>query len=128
MRIARILLVALAASLAVHASVRAQPDREPVSETPEVAAPSLRPDAHMHPPYPPDADGEPARVLLQITVDASGSVQSATVLSVDRQGEQAARFSELALQYVRGLTFEPATRDGIPVAATVPLRGALRFA
>ena len=121
MRVLRTVLVALAACLAVHGSVRAQEEREEeeVMEAPVLKAPSLRPDTHMHPPYPADGDGEPARVLLQITIDAGGRVREATVLSVDREGERAARFSELALQYVQGLTFEPATRDGEPVPAMV---------
>ncbi|RZV53480.1 MAG: hypothetical protein EX268_09235, partial [Deltaproteobacteria bacterium] len=118
MRVLRTTLVALAACLAVHGSVRAQEEEE-VMEAPVLKAPSLRPDAHMHPPYPADADGEPARVLLQITIDAGGRVREAIVLSVDREGERAARFSELAFQYVQGLTFQPATRDGEPVPAMV---------
>jgi outer membrane receptor protein involved in Fe transport len=117
MRSARTVLLALAACVAVGGSVRAQ--EEPPGEGPIIEAPSIRPDAHMHPPYPADGDGEPARVLLQITIDATGHVQAATVLSVDRENVLAARFSELALQYVEGLTFEPATRDGVPVPAMV---------
>ncbi|MGB5368053.1 MAG: TonB-dependent receptor [Polyangiales bacterium] len=121
MRVLRTALVALAACLAAHGSVRAQDEQEEeeVMEAPVLKAPSLRPDTHMHPPYPADGDGEPARVLLQITIDAGGRVREATVLSVDREGERAARFSELALQYLQGLTFEPATRDGEPVPAMV---------
>ena len=119
MRNAQTCVVVLVACVATHGGVRAQ--AEPVSseESHVVEAPSLRPDAHMHPPYPPNADGEPARVLLQIRIDTAGRVQEAAVLSVDREEEQAARFSELALQYVQGLTFEPATRDGVPVPAIV---------
>lgn len=73
----------------------------------------------MHPPYPPDADGEPARVLLRITIDTAGSVTDAEVLDVDREGVEASEFAELALRYVRDLVFEPATRDGAPVSAIV---------
>ncbi|MBT8469235.1 MAG: hypothetical protein KJN97_10850, partial [Deltaproteobacteria bacterium] len=87
MRVLRTTLVALAACLAVHGSVRAQEEQEEeeLTEAPVLEAPSLRPDAHMHPPYPADADGEPARVLLQITIDAGGRVREAIVLSVDRE-------------------------------------------
>jgi TonB family protein len=97
--------------------VRAQEAVE--STAPVIKAPSLKPDAHMHPPYPPSADGEPARVLLHLTIDAEGRVSNATVLSADRDGDAAARFSELALQYVQGISFEPATRDGVPVPAII---------
>lgn len=111
--------LALAACVAVQGSVRAQEQAGEVSEAPSVQAPSLRPDAHMHPPYPPGADGQPARVLLQITIDVEGRVQDASVISVDREGEQASRFADLALQYVGDLRFDPATRDGVPVPALV---------
>ena len=117
MRNAPRILVALAGWLSLHASALAQQENAPV--IPVVEAPSLPPDAHMHPPYPPDADGAPARVLLEIELDARGQVKDARILTVDREGEQAARFSELAVQYVRSLTFEPATRDGVPVPAIV---------
>ncbi|HSN83792.1 MAG TPA: TonB-dependent receptor [Polyangiales bacterium] len=114
-------VLGLAAWLAIHGTARAQaeqPPKEP-ADAPVVEAPSLRPDAHMHPPYPPDGDGEPARVLLQIEIDVEGRVVNAEVLAVDREDEQAARFSELALRYMRGLAFEPARRDGLPVPAIV---------
>jgi outer membrane receptor protein involved in Fe transport len=117
MRNAPKILVALVGWIALHASALAQEENAPA--IPVVEAPALPPDAHMHPPYPPDADGAPARVLLEIELDARGQVNDTTVLTVDRDGEQAARFSELAVQYVRGLTFEPATRDGVPVPAIV---------
>jgi TonB family protein len=114
-------MVALAACLAAHGLVRAQgAEPEPTTaETPVLVAPSLRPEAHMHPPYPPDADGQPARVLLQITIDAEGSVAEAEVIMVDREGDEASQLADLALRYVHDLSFEPATKDGVPVPATI---------
>ncbi len=114
---ARTAWAVLAACLAVNASVRAEEAPEP--DAPVIEAPSLKPDAHMHPPYPDDADGAPARVLLQITIGADGRVSDATVLSVDREDEQSGGFADLALQYVQGLRFEPATRDGTAVPAMI---------
>jgi TonB family protein len=111
------LFVALAASVAVQASVRAED--VPADGDPAIQAPSLHPDAHMHPPYPAEADGTPARVLLQITIGADGRVQGASVLAVDRENGEAELFQDLALQYVQGLRFEPATRDGVPVPAII---------
>ena len=117
MRRTRAIWLALAACLAVHGPVRAQEAVE--STAPVIKAPSLKPDAHMHPPYPPSADGEPARLLLHLTIDAEGRVSNATVLSADCDGDAAEQFSKLALQYVQGLSFEPATRDGVPVPAMI---------
>lgn len=122
MRNSSITIAALVACIAMLASVRAE-DLEPDSATvdaPVLMAPSLSVNAHMHPPYPPGADGQPARVLLQITIDADGHVADAEVLTVDREGEQASQFAALALDYVRKLVFEPATRNGDPVHAIVP--------
>jgi len=115
------LMVALAACLAVHGSAFAQEEEaaQARSDPPLLEAPSLRSDAQLHPSYPPDADGKPAHVLLQISIDPEGRVEEVHVLSVDREGEQAAQFSELAQRYVLDLAFEPAKRDGIPVPAIV---------
>ncbi|MGD8609072.1 MAG: TonB-dependent receptor [Myxococcales bacterium] len=114
--------LALAACLVSFGSARAQveeEDKKTFSSAPLVEAPSLRADAHVHPPYPTEADGRPARVLLQITIDTEGHTEDAKVLSVDRDGAEAALFSDLALQYIRSLAFEPATRDGVPVPASI---------
>ncbi|MGB8329962.1 MAG: TonB-dependent receptor [Polyangiales bacterium] len=114
-------IAALTACVAVHAQVRAQvEDLESTrKKAPVLTPPSLRPEAQIHPPYPADADGRPARVLLRITIDTEGSVSAAEVLSIDCEDEQGSRFAELALVYVRELSFEPATRDGVPAPATV---------
>ena len=117
MRNARATWAVLAACLAAHGPVRAEESPDP--DVPVIQAPSLKPDAHMHPPYPDDADGAPARVLLQITIGADGRVSGARVLSVDREDDQSGDFAELALQYVQGLRFEPATRDGMAVPAII---------
>ncbi len=111
-------IAALVACIAMHASVRAE-DLELDNEAAVLTAPSLPANAHMHPPYPAGADGQAARVLLRITIDSEGRVADANVLTVDREDQQADQFAGLALQYVRELTFEPATRDGNPVPAIV---------
>ena len=111
-------IAALVACIAMHASVRAE-DLELDNEAAVLTAPSLPANAHMHPPYPAGADGKPARVLLRITIDSEGRVADANVLTVDREDQQAGQFAGLALQYVRELTFQPATRDGDAVPAIV---------
>ena len=70
-------------------------------------------------PYPPDGDGQPARVELELTVGVDGAVDNAEVIEVDRDEPGAQPFVDAALAYARGLSFEPATRDGVPVAAVV---------
>lgn len=62
--------------------------------------------------YPAGATGD-AVVLLTVTVEADGSVRSAQVTT----GEEP--FASAALDAVRRFVFEPATRDGQPVAATI---------
>ncbi len=73
-------------------------------------------------PYPELAPEDPAaapptaRVRLQITIDAEGAVTAATVL--DSPGP---KFDEAALATLKAWKFAPATRDGQPIAATVPV-------
>jgi TonB family protein len=67
------------------------------------------------PSYPPGARGD-AAVLLEIEVAADGSVTRASVLEGEEPFAAAAR--EAALRF----RFEPATRDGAPIRATVRAR------
>jgi TonB family protein len=101
-------VVCLAAWLAAPAPVCAQlvPPR-PLEQERKVAR------------YPEDADGESARVLLELTIGLDGRVEKAEVLQVDREIEASVPFERAALDYVRSLLFEPATRDGEPVRAVV---------
>ncbi|MCB9656137.1 MAG: TonB-dependent receptor [Sandaracinaceae bacterium] len=91
----------------------------PTTPDDTVTPPRLPVAQHGHPPYPAEGDGRPARVLLQITIDRDGSVVESNVLESDREGEQAALFHDAAERFVRGLTFEPATRSGSAVASRV---------
>ncbi len=109
-----------------HASyaqpVSAQPlapdNSSPSAPAPEqLSPPSLLPTQHAHPPYPAEADGRAARVILAITIDPEGAVIEAEALEIDREGAAAEPFRDAAIAFVRGLSFEPATREGAPIAA-----------
>ncbi len=63
-------------------------------------------------PYPAGAHGD-AIVVVTLTVNVDGTVRSATA----KEGESP--FSDVALESVKQWRFESATRDGIPVAATI---------
>lgn len=63
------------------------------------------------------ATGENATVTLVLTLDASGQVTDASVAS--SAGDD---FDQAALAAARQLVFEPAQRDGTPVAAKIPFR------
>ena len=89
------------------------------SEAPALVAPRLPQSQHGHPAYPEGADGQPARVVLRITVDEEGTVEDATVLESDREGGEAETFRNAATRFVRGLRFESATRDGQAVASQI---------
>lgn len=70
-------------------------------------------------PYPPDAleAGLEGAVVLELVIDAEGAVTDATVIEPAGHGfDEAAR--EAALQF----RFEPARRDGEPVAARIRFR------
>jgi TonB family protein len=77
-----------------------------------VVPPRLLP--HEEVPYPAGASGE-ARVLLVVTVNADGTVRTARV----SEGEEP--FAASALSAVRSWRFEPASRAGEPIAATIRL-------
>ena len=81
--------------------------------------------ALMHyesPDYPPGVDGHAARVLLEVLVGADGVPVQAEPLQVDRaQSEVARPFRDAAVAHALSLRFEPATRDGAPIAARVRL-------
>ncbi len=110
-------LLLLAAYMTVGGVVRAKAEGPPTGST--LAPPTLERESHAHPPYPPDADGQPARVSLQLTIDTEGRVTEATVLETDREADAAAKFERPAIDYCKGLSFNPATRDGQPISARI---------
>jgi len=77
-----------------------------------------RPITPLHADYPEGALGD-AAVLLVITVNADGSVRSAAI------AEGAEPFAAAAIAASKGWRFDPATRDGAPIAATI--RAAIAF-
>jgi TonB family protein len=102
------------------ASVPATGDATPAAP-PNAAPPNAAPALDVVPPrltfkpevaYPGDGDGD-AVVILALTVNADGSVRSARATS----GEEP--FASAAVQAATRFLFEPATRGGLPVAATI---------
>ena len=93
--------VALAATLALTSAAHAQTIEPPRAlETPTAQ-------------YPPDASGD-ATIVVIVTVDATGSVADAVL-----QDDAKEPFSSRALETARTWRFEPATRDGKPIAARI---------
>jgi TonB family protein len=78
--------------------------------TPAVIPPRLatQPDV----PYPPDAAGD-ASVILRLTISADGTVREAAVADGNEP------FASAALQAAQSWKFQPALRDGKPVASIV---------
>lgn len=109
----RPLVTTVALLCATHVSAQSD-DEEATALPPELITPQ-----HAHPSYPGDADGEPARVLIELTVDEDGAVQDASVLETDRDGPEEELFARRAVEFVRGLRFHPATRDGQRVVSRI---------
>ncbi|HEU4578666.1 MAG TPA: TonB family protein, partial [Polyangiaceae bacterium] len=97
-------------------------------EAPGAAAPQQGAPAGVTPPrllqfvdapYPKEAldAGLTADVLLRLRVEADGSVSEAEVLQPAGHG-----FDEAAVSAARQFKFEPAQRNGKPVAARIPFR------
>jgi hypothetical protein len=86
--------------------------------------PTLQTHAHGHPTYPQNANGQPARVLLDITVTAQGLVREARIIELDREEPEREAFVQAATEYVKSLSFHPATSsllDGFDVVSSVGL-------
>jgi TonB family protein len=109
---------------APHARQRAEPDsddapspahRQPPAPKAVLVAPQLQ--TYAEPAYPPSklAAGERARVVLTLTVDATGHVANAVV--ADSAGPE---FDAAALEAAPRLVFSPATSDGAPIASKIP--------
>lgn len=85
----------------------------------QLVPPSSPSDGGSHAPYPDGADGEPAKVLLELTISSDGEVRGVQVLRVDREPPDDRPFEEAASKFAETLSFEPATRDGEPIPSTV---------
>jgi TonB family protein len=72
-----------------------------------------------NPEYPSGGHGD-VEVVLELVVDPTGHVADAKVVA-----SGGAAFDAAALGAARDLVFEPATRDGVPIAAQIPF--AFRF-
>lgn len=123
-------LASFAASWCVSAPVSAQVAPPPVPSSPAPAAPEAPPPPSLAPPklvkdegaqYPDQAlkDGvrDAVSVILILEIDPSGAVRKASVETPVGHG-----FDEAALAAAEKLQFEPATRDGKPVAARIKHR------
>jgi len=105
-------LFALASIGLVTREAIAQPTPR-AEETPvegEIVPPKLASPANVV--YPPKAKGD-AVVVLKLTIEADGTVRSVETLD----GE--APFTAVAVKAAKGWRFEPATRDGRPLAAII---------
>jgi TonB family protein len=109
MRRAWIALLTVAAALVAPSRAAAQPASPPPAA--RIVVPP-RPLTPLHADYPEGAAGD-HRVLLVITVNVDGSVRSAQV------AEGASPFAEAAIAASSGWRFDPATRDGQPIAAAI---------
>ena len=108
---------AFAAALSFSAPVRAQPVPPPAPEAPALVPPKLVSEPLVD--YPAGASGD-VEVLLEVLVSKDGTVREASPL----EGEEP--FATLAARAALGWSFEPATRDGVPVAAKIRLEVVFR--
>jgi hypothetical protein len=106
--------VALLAGLSLSAAeARAQAEALPApSSAPVVVPPKLK--SQVDVPYPEGASGD-ATVTLVLVVAPDGSVSSATPEVIEEP------FSSRAVEAALGFRFEPATRDGEPIASKIRL-------
>ncbi len=107
-------------TLLLASGAHAQDSAPPTSTTPAtptsgLVAPKLT--KNVDPTYPPAklAAGERAKVVLLLTIDATGHVTDAAVTT-----SAGAEFDGSALLAARELGFEGALRDGKPIAAKIP--------
>ncbi len=116
-RRAGIALSALSVSLATSGVARAQQLTWPLPS--EATPPRLSGDSPAA--YPPaalrDHVAVPVTVVLRLDVDPTGIVTHAEVTEARGHG-----FDEAALAAARGLRFDPASRDGAPVASKISFR------
>jgi TonB family protein len=86
----------------------------PAAVAPVIVPPKLK--AFAEPTYPPDAlaQGLSGRVEVELVVGLDGHVSSPKIKTAAGNG-----FDEAALEAAQRLIFEPATRDGAPIAARI---------
>ena len=98
-------------ALLLASPAEAQPAPAPPPAVPSgILAPKLLSDPLV--PYPAGATGD-VTVLLTLTVNADGTVRTVV------PAEENLPFSELAVNAAMGWRFEPATRDGVPLASKI---------
>jgi len=106
-------VVPLAALAGDATPARGSPGASDASPRPSVVPPRALSDTRVE--YPQGASGD-AVVELELSIDAAGAVLRAVVLS------GAAPFDAAALAAAAGWSFEPARRDGVPMAARIRFR------
>jgi len=87
----------------------------PILRGDELVAPKITKTAE--PVHPANHATESAVVVLELTIDVTGMVADATVTT-----SAGSDFDEAARAAAKELLFEPATRDGKPIAARIPFR------
>ena len=116
MRLPHRLPLTLAAALLASGLALAVPEAAAQPSKPAAAAPSPVEPPHpitpLHADYPEGGQGD-AEVVLVIVVNADGSVRSARVFIGDEP------FATAAVAASSGWRFEPATRDGKPISASI---------
>ncbi len=90
---------------------------KPGKTTPEVQAPVLKTFVEAVYPSEAQAAGQAANVELFLTIDAQGKVTDAQVATPAGSG-----FDEAALEAAKKFEFEPAKRDGKPIAVRIRYR------
>jgi len=115
---AAVRLAAFAAALVVAAPAHADETPPPPAAPPVgVVAPKVVSDTSVT--YPEGASGE-ARVILTLTVSDDGTVRDVAA------AEDLPPFTSRAIAAARLWTFEPATRDGKPIAARIKMEVVFR--
>jgi TonB family protein len=114
---ARVVTVLLSAASPAAAQIGATTQATPPAEVAATSPPRLT--QFVQADYPPDAlaAGREGSVLLELTVDPTGHVTQATVVQ-----PLSADFDAAALAAARNFVFEPARRDGAPVASILRYR------
>src|SRR5882672_10906241 len=107
----RVLALLLVCALG-NTALAQQPTANPPPVT--IVKPSLRKDPGAQYPRKAIDDGvrERMEVVVAVDIDAKGAVANVRIEAGAGHG-----FDEAALEAARGLTFDPATKDGVPVAA-----------